>query len=169
MSRAFVREPDGDEIIDEQPDRPQSPHPNYVTPAGHARLEEALAALLARKGELAAAPGDMAAQETLRHVERDIRYCEGRLERAIPIDPAAQDLDEVGFGAVVGVLDEDDCKHRFEIVGEDEADVAQGKVSWVSPLARALAGAHVGDVVSWERPAGTKELEVIAIAYPGGS
>ena len=164
MSRAFVKEPDGDQVADDLPDLPVSRHTNYVTPAG-------LAALRARRQRLAVehralarekAPG---ARLRLRQVERDLRYLRARVESAIPIDPAAQPAGEVAFGAVVTVEDEGGARHRFAIVGEDEADPKAGKVSWVSPLARALDGARAGDLVTWRRPAGDLELEVIAIAY----
>ena len=169
MSRAFVKEPDGDQVVDEQPERPQSPHPNYVTPVGFAQLEQERAELSARAQELPQASNDMAEAETLKHIERDLRYIDGRIERAILIDPADQPPDEIAFGAVVEVVDEDDEQHRFAIVGEDEADAPQGKVSWVSPLARALLGARAGETVTWERPAGSKELEVVGFNFPAAA
>ena len=109
---------------------------------------------------------DMVAADRLRVVERDIRYVEGRIERALPVDLSAQPHDEVAFGASVEVIDEEDRPHRFEIVGEDEADVAAGRISWASPLAQSLIGAEVGDTVIWKRPAGDLELEVVRISYP---
>ncbi len=69
------------------------------------------------------------------------------------------------FGARVTVADEAGGARAFIIVGEDEADAAAGKVSWLSPLARALTGGHVGDAVTWRRPAGDLELEITAIDY----
>jgi transcription elongation GreA/GreB family factor len=71
----------------------------------------------------------------------------------------------VHFGATVRAEDAEGRVHRFKIVGEDEADVATGKVSWVSPLAKALIGARVGDTVKWRRPAGEVELEILEISY----
>jgi len=76
--------------------------------------------------------------------------------------------DRVGFGATVDLVDEDGARYRYRIVGEDEADPEQGLVSWVSPLARALEGARVGDSVIWKRPAGDLEVEVLAIDYRTG-
>jgi transcription elongation GreA/GreB family factor len=168
MSRAFVKEQEGDAIVDDLPERPQSRHPNYVTPQGLVQLEKDRAVLLEKRRQLLEHSDDIAMAEILRHVERDLRYLDGRIERAIYVDPANQPRNEVAFGAVVGVLDEDEVRHTFQIVGEDEADVTAGKVSWVSPLARALVGAHVGGIVTWERPAGDKVLRVIAIRYAGG-
>lgn len=162
MSRAFVKEdrPDTEPL----PDLPISPHPNYVTPRGltalRARLDVVradLARLKAREDRLDLLPEKAA--------ERDIRYLEARLASAIPVDPAGQPQDEVAFGARVTVADEEGGEAIYEIVGEDEADAPAGRIAPQSPLARALIGAHVGDVVEWRRPAGRAELEIVAIAY----
>lgn len=166
MSRAFVSESDTEAAADALLDLPQSPHPNYVTKQGLRSLESRLASAQAEQRQLMAAPDDPAKDLRLAHVNRDIRYLEARIERAIAVDPAQQPADEVAFGAVVDVRDTAGALHHFAIVGEDEADAEQGKVSWVSPLARALSGARVGDVVVWRRPAGDVELDIEAIRYP---
>ena len=88
-----------------------------------------------------------------------------RVESAILKRPETQPEDEISFGATVTVADEEDVEHIFRIVGEDEADAAHGLVSYVSPLAKALIGAEVGDVVKWRRPVGDLELEVISFRY----
>jgi transcription elongation factor GreB len=165
MSRAFIKEDDANTSGEELPERPQSPHPNYVTPAGLAQLQAQLAELQAQRQKQMAHPEGILAEEHLKPVERDIRYFQERIERAIVIDPAAQPRDKVAFGAVVTTVDDDDEKRKFAIVGEDEADPAHGKISWVSPLAAALVGASVGDSVIWKRPAGDRNLEVTAISY----
>jgi transcription elongation factor GreB len=165
MSRAFVNEDDANTSGEELPERPQSPHPNYVTPAGLAKLQEQLARLQEQRQKLQAQSEGILAEEHLKPVERDIRYFQERIERAVVIDPASQPRDKVAFGAVVTTVDDDDEERRFAIVGEDEADPAKGKISWVSPLARALVGAAVGDTVVWKRPAGDKNLEITAIDY----
>jgi transcription elongation GreA/GreB family factor len=82
------------------------------------------------------------------------------------VDPAGQPRDEVHFSAAVKIVDEEGKEHRFGIVGDDEADVAGGKISWASPLAKAMIGARVGDTVVWRRPAGDAEVEIIEIHYP---
>jgi transcription elongation factor GreB len=166
MSRAFVSESETDASAQALPELPQSPHPNYVTRRGLRLLEERLAAAQAELRRLEQAPDDPAKDLRLAHLQRDIRYLEGRIERAIPVSPAQQPKDEIAFGAVVDVRDASGKHHRFAIVGEDEADAEHGRVSWVSPLARALIGAGVGDVVLWRRPAGEVELEIEAISYP---
>lgn len=170
MSRAFVKESETDAIVDDLPERQQSPHPNYVTPQGLAQLERERAVLLEKRRQLLqGSDEDIAQAETLRHVERDVRYLDGRIERAIYIDPANQPHGEVAFGATVSVVDEDGQRYSFQIVGEDEANASAGKVSWVSPLARALVGARTGGMVTWERPAGDKMLRVQSIRYGAGA
>ena len=165
MSRAFVKEPDGDEVADTQPELPISPHPNYVRPQGLAKLKERLAKLLQQRCVLAADPDDLLKRTPLAQAQREIRYLEARIEQAIPIDPASQPTERVAFGATVEVADEEEQIQRFTIVGEDEADPTAGLVSWRSPLARALQDAEVGDLIVWERPMGDLELEVRSIRY----
>jgi transcription elongation GreA/GreB family factor len=165
MSRAFMKEDDSNVSAEELPERPQSPHPNYVTPAGLTALQSVLAELQEQRRQLLEHPDAILSQEHLKPVERDIRYFQERIERATVIDPAGQPHDRVSFGAIVSTVDDDDAVRRFAIVGEDEADPPAGKISWVSPLARALTGAAVGDSVVWKRPAGDKTLEVTKIEY----
>src|SRR5262245_41407844 len=139
MSRAFVKDSDDDLAAGELPERPLSAHPNYVTPLGLERLQARLRELQEEHERLAPqAPDDSNAKQALRVVERDLRYFNGQVERAILVDLEGQPRDEVHFGAIVKILDEDGKPHQFEIVGDDEADVAAGKVSWASPLAKAM-------------------------------
>jgi transcription elongation factor GreB len=167
MSRAFVKEQDGNLPEDEVPERPQSAHPNYVTLHGLAKLRQQHHALAEKYAKMSASDSDDALfQREKREVERDLTFLQGRLERAIPVDPAGQPADEVRFGALVTVREKNKTKHEFYIVGEDEADVTSGKVSYVSPLAQAMIGAQVGERVTWHRPAGDAELEIVAIRYP---
>jgi transcription elongation factor GreB len=165
MSRAFVKELDGASTIDDAPDLPQSAHPNYITPHGLVLLRERLAAAQAKRQMLLGDPDGVERDLPLAHAAREIRFLEARIERAILVDPAGQPQGEVAFGATVRVADPRDREREFAIVGEDEADVGRGSVSWVSPLARALMGARVGDHIVWHRPAGDVELEVKAIRY----
>ncbi len=164
MSRAFVKGDDSDLSGEEVPERPISPHPNYVTAAGLAQLRARYEELQAEHAALKAA-GEHFDKPKLTAVDRDLRYFSQRLESAILVDPSKEPQDEVHFGATVQAEDADGHMHRFKIVGEDEADVAVGKVSWVSPLAKALIGARVGDSVKWRRPAGEAELEIVRIEY----
>ena len=165
MSRAFVKEQDAGEPGD-LPERPVSEHANFVTPAGLRQLEQEAAALEEQRLALLAQGDDAMAQERLAHIDRDLRYVEARLASAQLVDPAAQPRDEVAFGAAVTVRQADGERRTFSIVGEDEADSKNGKISHVSPLAEALTGARAGDVVVWKRPAGDKTLTIEAIDYP---
>ena len=164
MSRAFVKESDEDLVSDELPERPQSPYPNYVTPSGLAQLQSHYAKLQEQRAKLAAADDPLLKQQ-VKQIERDLRYFQQRLESAIPVAMSEQPRDEVHFGAIVAVSDETDAHHTFSIVGEDEADVSVGKISWSSPLGKAMMGSKVGDTVVWKRPAGDTELEILAIRY----
>ncbi len=165
MSRAFVREPDADSTVDVLPALPQEPVPNYVTAKGMAMLEEWRGRLRRERQVLEADQTSMVARSQLAHVRRDLRYVEGRIDHAVVVDPAGQPPGVVAFGARVDVLDEHAEPHAWHIVGENQADIDKGMVSWVSPLARALIGARVGDTVTWRRPAGDRELEITAISY----
>ena len=171
MSRAFVKEEDN--IADEVPELMHSPHPNYVTPRGlaglHRQLEEIEAALTELGRPVAGAvgtDGKLVDRQQRSVLERNLRYIRERIARAILIDLKAQPRDHVAFGAIVETVDDDDKTRRFEIVGEDEAEPANGKLSWVSPLALVLSDAGIGDVVTWKRPAGDIDLEIVAISYP---
>lgn len=145
MSRAFVKESDADAIA--LPDRPISPHPNLVTPAGLAAIERELARYHAAHAAAVAA-ADKAAIEA---AQRELRYWSARRASAQVIEPPA-DTSRVQFGATVTIRrqtgrDNAARTQTFRIVGEDEADPSQGTLSHVSPLARALFGKAVGDSV----------------------
>jgi transcription elongation factor GreB len=167
MSRAFVKDSDDDLAAGELPERPLSPHSNYVTPQGLEQLQARLRELQEQHERLAPqARDDSNAKQALRVVERDLRYFNAQLERAVVVDLHGQPRDEVHFGALVEIRDENDKTHSFTIVGDDEADVAVGKISWASPLAKAMMGARVGDTVTWTRPAGDADVEIVKISYP---
>jgi transcription elongation factor GreB len=166
MSRAFVKESDEDLVAGELPERPPGAQPNYVTPAGLEQLQSRFRALQEQHERLnALSAEDPLAKQKLREIQRDLRYFNAQLEHAIVVDPAGQPRDEVHFGALVTIVDEGGKKHRFTIVGDDEADVTAGKVSWASPLAKAMLGSRVGDTVIWRRPAGDMEVEIAQIRY----
>lgn len=162
MNRAFVRDPDDTGRSEDVPERPQSPHTNYVTLAGLRQLQALVAELTARRTRLFE-EGKLANPLELAVVQRDLRYYDERLSRAIPVDPAGKPLDRVHFGATVEVCDEAGVVETYTLVGEDEADPGLGKISWVSPLAEALLNAELGEDVVWRRPAGKKRLEIIGI------
>jgi transcription elongation GreA/GreB family factor len=154
VSRAFIKESDGDEVPDVLPDRPVSPHPHWVTAEGLARIDAEIARLVAAQSA-AQAQED---KQALATIGRDLRYCAARRATAEVIPPPTT-TDKVGFGSTVTIARDDGRRLTYRIVGEDEADPAQGTLSYVSPLARALLGKTVGDVV----PAGKGEAEIVAI------
>lgn len=162
MSRAFVKEGDGEEDL---PDLPLSPHPNYTTPGGRETL---LTRLSAAQRSLVAATADQSAGRVSAdglsptHWQRQIRWLEARIAAAIVVPPPVAPL-KVAFGVRVHLEDANGRRYHFRIVGEDEADLARGCLSWVSPLARALLGAGVDDEVLWPRPEGDLEVVVLAI------
>jgi transcription elongation GreA/GreB family factor len=153
MSRAFVKEQDADAVQD-LPDRPISDHPNDVTPEGLAQIEAAEAAA---QHAYATAQGtaDLAAMAS---ASRDLRYWSARRATAHVV-PKSNDTTTVHFGSSVTIVRDDGREQTFRIVGEDEADPSHGTVSHVSPLARALFGKGIGDVVQ----VGSGEAEVTAI------
>jgi transcription elongation GreA/GreB family factor len=140
MSRAFVRETDG---IDDLPERSVSDHPNEVTRGG---LEQIEAALAAAQDDYAAAQaaGD---REGLSRAGRDLRYWTARRSTAVVV-PEPEDNSVVRFGHTVTIIRSGGREQTFRIVGEDEANPAAGTISQISPLARALFGRGVGDIVS---------------------
>ena len=166
MSRGFVKEDDLELAGTDLPERPISELPNYVTPNGLKQLKEIENTLLDERELLAVKKEDPTAVQRLAMVDRDLRYVQARLEQAILVEtPQDQTPSAVVFGTTVIVEDDEGEQHHFQIVGEDEADIALGTVSFASPLAKALIGHKVGDSVRWKRPAGDLNLEIIQITY----
>ena len=179
MSKAFTREGDApEEELAAEPRMPPGPK-NYITPAGHARLKSELKALVeVERPELvktvawAASNGDRSenadylyGKKRLREVERRMRFLMKRLEIAEVVDPRDQGQDRAFFGATVTYRDSGGGEHTVSIVGTDEVDPARGRVSWVSPIARALLKSREGDAVTLNTPAGEEALEVVEIRY----
>jgi transcription elongation GreA/GreB family factor len=157
MSRAFVKETDAD-AVEDLPDRPVSEHPNDVTAEGLAQIEAAVAAAQAALSTAQVAD-DRAA---MAQASRDLRYWSVRRATARVV-PDADDTTQVRFGSTVTIVRDDGREQTFRIVGEDEADPSHGTLSHASPLARALFGKKVGDVV----PAGNGEAEIVTIGGCG--
>jgi transcription elongation factor GreB len=182
MSKAFAREDAAQREDEEDHAVPALPvgGANYMTPAGHARMLAELAHLVRveRPGVVnvvswAAGNGDRSengdyiyGKKRLREIDRRIRFLSKRLENAVVVDPAARDdTDVVYFGASVTLRDDTGAEQRYSIVGLDEADPACGRISWISPLARALLKAREGDNVRCQTPNGVRELEIVAVEY----
>jgi transcription elongation factor GreB len=182
MSKAFTKEsdaPEEEELDDVDASLPGGAK-NYMTPGGFQALQDELRQL--RRIERpkivdivswAAGNGDRSengdylyGKKRLREIDRRMRFLTKRLESAEVVDPAQQkNRDQVFFGATVTYIDQHDAERTLRIVGVDEADLENGKISWVSPLARALLKARRGDTVDLRTPAGVEQIEVVDIAY----
>ena len=181
MSKAFTRENDQD---DEDEDVGAPPIPaglkNYITPAGFKRLkDEALHLLDKERPELvkvihwAASNGDRSenadyiyGKRRLREIDRRIRFLTKRLDAAVVVDPAGrEDTDQVFFGATVTVTGQAGAERTYSIVGIDETDASRGRISWISPLAKALIKARDGDTVTFRTPGGDESLEIVGVEY----
>jgi transcription elongation factor GreB len=181
MSKAFVKESDGDE--DDEGGLPPIPPgaKNYITPQGYQRIREELLQLIdTERPEVvkivhwAASNGDRSengdyiyGKRRLREIDRRIRFLTKRLDLAEVVDPSIhQGSDQVFFGATVTYLNGAGTEQTITIVGIDELDPLKGKISWVSPVARALTKSREGDVVTLTTPAGVDELEILNVTYP---
>jgi transcription elongation factor GreB len=152
---------------------------NYMTPAGAERLRRELIELTRRERPKlvetiawAASNGDRSengdyiyGKKRLREIDRRIRFLNKRLENAEIVDPARPRGDRVFFGATVTVLHENQEEKIYSIVGIDETDPAHGRISWISPLGRALLKAREGDVVTLHTPNTDEDLEILAVEY----
>jgi transcription elongation factor GreB len=153
---------------------------NYMTPQGFQQLRDELQRLMRVERpkvvdvvSWAAANGDRSengdyiyGKRRLREIDHRIRFLTKRLESSAIVDPAQQkNRDQVFFGATVTYRTARGAEHTITIVGIDEADLARGQVSWISPVARALRGTREGDLVDMRTPAGPERLEVLAIRY----
>lgn len=181
MNKAFVRESEGDAEDEFEPSQSlPSGTRNYITPAGHARLKSELEQLVKRERpkmvevvSWAASNGDRSengdyiyGKRRLREIDRRIRFLTKRLDIAEVVDPLRQgDNDQVFFGARVTLADADGVENTYTIVGVDEVDVACGRISWISPLARALIKLKEGDIVRFQSPLGIRELELVSVVY----
>ncbi|MBK9246272.1 MAG: transcription elongation factor GreB [Burkholderiales bacterium] len=180
MSKAFVRESDVDD--DEDVAVPEIPvgSRNYITPAGHQRLKDELLQLLnverpevVRTVSWAASNGDRSengdyiyGKKRLREIDRRVRFLTKRLDAAEVVDPATRPpTDQIFFGATVRYLDGAGREQEITIVGIDEVDPSRGRVSWISPIARAMTKAREGDAVPLRTPAGTETLEILDVRY----
>ncbi len=166
MSRAFVKESDDDLVAGELPERPLPPHPNYVTAKGLELLQARVRELSERHEQFKRESDENSeARQKVREIDRDLRYFRAQLDRATLVDTTNQPREQVHFGAVVAIEDDEGAQQEFTIVGDDEADVSAGKISWASPLGRAMIGAKIGDTVVWRRPAGEAEVRIVDIRY----
>ena len=184
VNKAFVKESDGADDGDEElapAQRLPAGSKNYMTRRGYDALRVELDQLvrferpkLVETVAWAAGNGDRSengdyiyGKKRLREIDRRIRFLIKRIESAEVVDPERQQgLEQVFFGATVSFCDlESEDEQTWQIVGVDEADAAQGRISWISPLARAVLKARVGEVVRFQSPAGMREIEITDVQY----
>jgi transcription elongation factor GreB len=183
MNKAFVKESsdaDDDDLDMAQPEIPAGTK-NYMTPAGHKRMRDELLRLIdverpdvVKLVSWAASNGDRSengdyiyGKRRLREIDRRIRFLTKRLDLAEVVDASKQEnVDQVFFGASVEYATEDGETHTVTIVGVDEVDLDRGHVSWISPIARALLKARIGDTVTLYTPAGPEQIDVLDVRYP---
>ncbi len=186
MNKAFVKESeeDDEDLELEQPVGVPPGTKNYITPAGHQRLRDELLHLLdIERPEVvkllswAASNGDRSengdyiyGKRRLREIDRRIRFLTKRLDKAEVVDSSRQEnVDQVFFGATVDYAGEDGETNTVRIVGVDEVNLDVGHVSWISPIARALLKAKVGDTVTLHTPAGPQQIDILDVRYPAAN
>ena len=188
MNKAFTRESDTppDDDVDDGPAPAPLPagSKNYITPAGYARLRAELIALIdderpkmvetvswaAKNGDRSENGDYLYGKKRLREIDRRIRFLTKRLALAEVADPSLHHGgDQIFFGATVTYANGQGEERTITIIGVDEADNLQGQVSWISPIARALLKARLGDEVKLLTPSGQQTIEVVAVSYPAPS
>lgn len=179
MSKAFVKENDESEDESEEVDSSVPGGKNYITPQGLEKLRNELKKLLdvdrpevVRIVSWAASNGDRSengdyiyGKRRLREIDRRLRFLTKRIEIAEVVDPEQKKGPTISFGATVLISDESGKKRKYSIVGVDETDVVNGRISWVSPMAKALLQAKEGDAVTVRTPKGEEEMEILEVRY----
>ncbi|MDD4615655.1 MAG: transcription elongation factor GreB [Alphaproteobacteria bacterium] len=180
MSKAFTKDTNGDEDDGIEAGTAPVPVKNYMTPQGFTALQAELRQLMRVERpkiveivSWAASNGDRSengdyiyGKKRLREIDKRVHYLTKRIETAEVVDPKNQkNRDQVFFGATVTYVRDDNVERTVTLVGVDEADLAKGKISWISPIAKALLKARVGDAVEVKTPAGAETLEVLKIRY----
>ena len=184
MNKAFTREIDrDDDDADDAPAVPALPSgaKNYITAEGFRRLRDELKTLLdedrpkvveavswaAKNGDRSENGDYLYGKKRLREIDRRIRFLTGRLDIAEVVDPSLHHGNEqIFFGATVRYASDHGDERTIRIIGVDEAESAQGEVSWIAPIARALLKARVGDEIRLVTPRGAEVLEVLEVRYP---
>jgi transcription elongation factor GreB len=158
-----------------------SDKPRFITPDGFARIRAEYDELFgierpkvvevvswaASLGDRSENPDYLYGKKRLREIDRRLAHLARVMKTARVVDPKTQSTDQVRFGAIVEIADENDQRRTIVLVGDDETDASAGRIGWSAPLARALIGAKVGDERIVRLPSGEKSYEVMAIRYPG--
>ena len=183
MNKAFVKESDQDDDDEAAALALAIPagSKNYIRPEGYQRIKEELLQLIdvdrpevVKIVHWAASNGDRSengdyiyGKRRLREIDRRIRFLTKRLDSAAIVDPSAHfGSDQVFFGATVTYSNQSGEERTITIVGIDELDPLNGKISWVAPVARALTKAREGDTISFQAPHGVEELDILEVRYP---
>lgn len=157
----------------------QDAQKNYITPTGLKRLKDEYADLMHKQRPKvvetvawAASNGDLSenadyhyGKNKLREIDARLKVLLDRIDAAEVVDPSKVQGDKVLFGATVTISDEDEEEHIYQIVGEDESDAKAGKISWKSPIAKALLGKSMDDSVQVMKPGGAAEVTIVKIEY----
>lgn len=181
MNKAFVKETEDDDALDAATPSIPTGTKNYMTPEGHRRMKEELLHLIdverpevVRVVSWAASNGDRSengdyiyGKRRLREIDRRIRFLTKRLDIAEVVDPSVHHgNDQIFFGATITYENQAGEEFTVTIVGIDELDPLNGKISWISPVARALTKAREGDTMVLKTPAGIDELTILSVSYP---
>jgi transcription elongation factor GreB len=179
MSKAFTKEDQEPEEDDHEPSSIVPGGKNYITPRGLQRLRDELTHLLdvgrpeiVKVVSWAASNGDRSengdylyGKKKLREIDKRIRFLTKRIEIAEPVNPLDKKGDTVLFGATVDLRDEEGRRRRYSIVGVDETDISNGRISWISPIGKALLQAKKGEAITVRTPRGEEELEILDVRY----
>lgn len=181
MNKAFVKETDDDDDLDSAEPQVPAGTKNYITPAGYQHIKDELLKLIdverpevVRIVHWAASNGDRSengdyiyGKRRLREIDRRIRFLTKRLDIAEIVDPSVHHgSDQIFFGAMVTYENQAGENYTVTIVGIDEIDPLNGRISWVAPVARALTKAREGESVTLQTPAGIEQLEILEVRYP---
>ena len=183
MNKAFTKESDAADGADDEIQLPPIPAggKNYITPEGYARMRAELLALIdderpkvveavfwaASNGDRSENGDYLYGKKRLREIDRRIRFLTKRMEIAEIVNPSLHHgKDQVFFGATVTYVEESGLERTVTIIGIDESNSALGQVSWISPIARTLLKARVGDVLKLVIPGRVEEIEVLSVRYP---
>ena len=181
MSKAFTRETDEEPLESLPPPAPLGDTRNYITPVGYTRLRDELLQLIdverpkvvetvhwaAKNGDRSENGDYLYGKKRLREIDRRVRFLTSRIEAAEIVNPSVHSGNEqIFFGATVRYLDDLGTETLVTIKGVDEANTREGEISWISPVARALLKARVGEEVQLATPSGTRHLEILDVRYP---
>jgi len=161
VNRAFVKEADGDDVVEPLYERQHSDLPNYITPQGLLHLKNRIRDL-ERSIDVLSKTDTLEKNSQIARAQSDRRYLLERVRRAQPVTPPASP-EKIQFGVTAVLEDESGQSYSFTLVGEDETDIDQGKISWATPIGKQLSGRLIGDHIDWSRGDEQIQLEIVDI------